>query len=204
MTQVLADPPTALAPAESDAPAADTGVLGRCRPSAERAAAAARALGLNADPAPTPEAPAHKHLRVVAPGELSPAQRRRRARALLIGSAMVALAVAFALVYFHVVLAQRQFRVDNLNNQLQQQQLTYQKLRLQVAELGSPQNIISTAEGKLGMHQPNSVTYLSPSTTIGSGGSSGRGSTAGATKTSQGPAGDANWPAIKSQLAGSP
>ena len=73
---------------------------------------------------------------------------------------MLALVVAFGLVYLHVVLAQRQFRLDQLNAGVQQDQLSYQKLRLQVAELASPQQIISTAEGKLGMVQPGSITYL--------------------------------------------
>lgn len=221
MTQVLTAPPRVPAGGpppsapEDASPGAPAGgpaeVLVRCRPSEERAAAAARALGL--DPGPTAAVPdqspsrrpgAKPHLRVVGPGELTPVQRRRRARAILVGSAMVALAIAFALVYFHVILAQRQFKVDDLNNRVQQQQLTYQKLRLQVAELGSPQNIISTAEGRLAMVQPASVTYLTPSTTIGSSGSSAGTGKASASSTSQGPAGDANWPAIKSQLAGSP
>ena len=82
--------------------------------------------------------------------------------------------------------------------QVQQEQLAYQKLRLQTAQLGSPQNIISTAEGQLGMTQPASVTYLSPSTTTAASSSSRTATASGGT--SQAPAGDANWPAIKSQL----
>ena len=129
---------------------------------------------------------------------------------------MLALVVAFGLVYLHVVLAQRQFSLDQLNAGVQQDQLSYQKLRLQVAELASPQQIISTAEGKLGMVQPGSITYLTaPVQATAAAGSvqvSGGstlvmpGSTASAspsTKT-QAPEGVADWPSIKSQLAGSP
>jgi hypothetical protein len=105
------------------------------------------------------------------------------------------------LVYMHVVLAQRQFAIDRLNSTVQNQQAQYQALRLQVAQLGSPQNIIATAEGQLGMVQPASVSYLTPKQTVG--GSSTPGSTRPASST-RAPAGDADWPLIKSQLAGSP
>jgi cell division protein FtsL len=112
-------------------------------------------------------------------------------------------AVAFALVYLHVVLAQRQFALDHLTTKVQADQATYQRLRLQVAELGSPQHIISTAEGKLGMRQPASVIYLTPSVTIK--GTSAAAGAAGTSKSAaQAPAGDADWPQIKAQLAGSP
>ena len=112
-------------------------------------------------------------------------------------------AIAFGLVYMHVVLAQRQFTLDQLNTQVQQQQQSYQKLRLQVAELGSPQNVIAAAVGRLGMHQPASITYLQPTTTIGAPASTPpRASNSRTTVTA--PAGDADWPQIKSQLAGSP
>ncbi len=112
------------------------------------------------------------------------------------------LAVAFGLVYLHVVLAQRQFALDRLTTKVQTEQASYQKLRLQVAQLASPQHIISTAEGQLGMVQPGTVTYLTPTVTIGgtppATAAAPRGAIVGA------PAGDANWPEIKSQLAGSP
>jgi cell division protein FtsL len=128
----------------------------------------------------------------------------------------MAVVVAFGLVYLHVVLAQRQFRLDQLNARVQQDQLSYQKLRLQVAELASPQQIISTAEGKLGMVQPGSVTYLTApvqaaaaagSVQVGGGstlvlpGSTTKGSSS---SVMQAPEGDADWPSIKSQVAGSP
>jgi cell division protein FtsL len=122
---------------------------------------------------------------------------------LLVGAIAIALAVAFALVYLHVILAQRQFRLDKLDAEVQQQQITYQKLRLTVAELGSPQHIVSTAEGKLGMLPAGRVSYLSPATTIpGASPVSPLGSPGGSS--GQAPAGDADWPRVKSQLAGSP
>jgi cell division protein FtsL len=143
-----------------------------------------------------------RHLRVV-----EPRSRRRlpSARTLFVGGAGVAIAVAFGLVYLHVVMAQRQFQLDDLNAKVSAEQAQYQQLRLQVAQLDSPQQIIYTAEGKLGMRQPESVTYLSPP--AGSAGSS-----SGLASQSQpgkggvipAPEGDANWPKIKADLAGTP
>jgi hypothetical protein len=170
------------------------------------------ALALASAPGTRPQKEAEarpRHLRVVEPG-LSPAQRRRRARAALIGSIGAAAFIGLALVYFHVVLAQRQFAIDHLNSQVAQAQREYQSERLQVAQLSSPQHIISEAEGQLGMVQPSKVSYLTPSASTGASTSSATIAALGATgaspvlPASQAPAGDANWPTIKSQLAGQP
>jgi len=165
-----------------------------------RAAAVAVAVAL-------PEQEEERHLRVVEAPVRTLAQRRRRARILLASVAGLAAVVAFGLVYLHVVLAQRQFTLDRLNAQVQTAQANYQQLRLKVAELGSPQHIITNAEGRLGMHQPTAVTYVTPSTQVaGSGPSTSRapspsGSASGVVPA---PAGGADWPSIKSLLAGSP
>jgi cell division protein FtsL len=167
-------------------------------------AGADRAVAARIDPAAKPAAhPEPAPLRVVEPVKLTPARRRRRARALLLVGGTLIVAVALGLVYFHVVLAQRQFALNRLDTSVQNERATYERLRLQVAQLGSPQHIISTAEGQLGMRQPTSVNYLTPTVADGSGtvwsNNLPSGPTAGL-----GPAGDADWPLIKSQLAGSP
>jgi cell division protein FtsL len=87
----------------------------------------------------------------------------------------------FATVVFHVVLTQNQFKLDRLSNEATTEQARYQRLRLQVAELESPDRIVATAQEKLGMVQPAKVTYLAPvapaPTTVGdSDGTSGRAS----------------------------
>lgn len=159
-----------------------------------------------ADP-PTKEEPRPRHLRVVPEG-LSPAQRRRRARALVMASIGAAAMIGLALVYFHVVLAQRQFALDRLQSQVQSAQSTYQQQRLEVAQLGSPGQIIARAEGQLGMIQPDSVAYVAPA----AGGPTGTGTSkqplgqVGRSEVSsvEAPAGDAAWPTIKQQLAGIP
>jgi cell division protein FtsL len=109
-------------------------------------------------------------------------------------------AVSFGLVYLHVVLAQRQFALDRLTAKVQAEQTAYQNLRLQVARLASPEHVISTAEGQLGMRQPASVTYLTPTTSIGGPATSKVASSGSAPRA---PLGDADWSQIKSQLAGS-
>jgi hypothetical protein len=159
---------------------------------------------------------------------------------MFVGGLGTATFVCFALVYLHVLLAQRQFRIDHLNGEVQREQAAYQQLRLQVAGLGSPAHIVSTAEGQLGMLQPSKVTYLVPSQSVpaqavppqstvsqlpagqtgpASGSSSDQAAGPGAAAAGKGsngasstysttptkaPVGDADWPTIKSQLAGVP
>jgi cell division protein FtsL len=142
-----------------------------------------------------------RHLRVVEP---KPRRLLPKARTLFVVGAGTAIAVAFALVYLHVVMAQRQIQLDNLDTKLTAEQAQYQALRLQVAQLDSPQQIIKTAEGQLGMRQPNSVTYLSPP--AGSTAASSSGLAAQPKATAGGvipaPQGDADWPKFKADLAG--
>lgn len=173
--------------------------------------AGAAALAVVPEPSETGGPARPRHLKVVPEPGLSPAQRRRRARAALFAGIAGATLVGLALVYFHVVLAQRQFAVDRLDTQLQQAQTAYQQKRLEVAQLGSPAHIISMAEGQLGMVQPTKVTYLTApagtvpgGTSASSGDANAAGDQASRTTATTAPAGDADWPQIKSELAGLP
>lgn len=163
--------------------------------------------------------PERRHLTLVERQASRLTSPTTRTRLLLAGAAAGAVAIAFVLVYLHVVMAQRQFRLDSLSARVATQQASYSRLRLQVAQLESPQRIIATAEGTLGMRQPASVTYLSPASPVPVGGSlagaagvaggsvappAGAGPAASRTGPVPAPAGDADWPQIKSQLAGSP
>lgn len=180
-------------------------------PSAVAAGLGAAALAA-ARPEPVPQERSRpRHLKVVEPGTLSAAQRRRRARALLVATIGAGSFIAFSLVYLHVVLAQRQFRIDHLNAEVSKAQTSYQNLRLRVAQLGSPQQIISSAEGRLGMVQPSKVVYLTPSAPASSGSASpgqnpvaNGGNPSAGSPSAQAPAGNAAWPTIKSQPAGTP
>jgi cell division protein FtsL len=115
--------------------------------------------------APRPEAapaPAERrHLRVVPPGYLSPRARQRRARLLvvLIGGAIAA--ALFGVVAFHVVLTQNQLDIQHLQAEADAASVKQQQLRLQVAQLESPERVVDAAQ-KLGMVPPATVRYLSP------------------------------------------
>ncbi|MHB1534694.1 MAG: cell division protein FtsL [Acidimicrobiales bacterium] len=140
--------------------------------------------------------PSPRHLRIV------DARRRGRrapvsgARLVLASVALMAVGVVFGLVYLHVVMAQRQFALDRLDQQRAAAEAQYADLRLQVAQLSSPRQIMSTAEGKLGMRPPASVTYLTPPAAV-----------AGLTGAAPAPGAagvGADWPRIKALLAGTP
>ncbi len=172
------------------------------------------AAGVAGAPLRRPAAPSSRspdHLRVVAPRHRTPADQPRRL--LLATGVIVISAVAFGLVYLHVVLAQRQFALDDLTTRVTHQQEQYQQLRLQVAQLESPTRIIAVAEGRLGMREPSSVTYLTPSGPGGPPPTAGpaaaaspapSASAAYANPRDAAPPGDADWPKIKSLLAGRP
>lgn len=83
---------------------------------------------------------------------------RAAAQPLAVGrvGALLAVVTVFALVtavVFHVVLAQNQMELDQLNGQIVKAQRTYEQRRLTTALLASPQRVIQEAE-KLGLVQP--------------------------------------------------
>jgi cell division protein FtsL len=171
-------------------------------PSRATAAAAAPVRA----PAPQPRSPQrdrqkpaeqpNRVLRVVRPNDLSPRARKRRARlAAAATCALVGLGL-FATVVFHVVITQNQFRLDDLRDKATVEQTRYERLRLEVAHLESPDRVVATAQDRLGMVQPAKVSYLAPpATTAGTAGSSAP--TAGSTN-------KGSWSAVKSQLASHP
>ena len=175
------------------------------------AAPARRGAPLTATPRPAPAtAPVkqdpekqHRRLRVVRPGELSPRARRRRARlAAVFTVGLIALGL-FATVVFHVVITQNQFRLDHLRDQASAEQTRYQRLRLQVAELESPERIVATAQDRLGMVQPPKVAYLAPQQPApGAQPAKQQHDTPSTGAGAQGAS--TNWSAVKSQLAQHP
>ena len=147
--------------------------------------------------------PGASHLRLI---EMGSKPRFRPSPRMLFGLCVAtATFVCLGLVYVHVVLAQRQFALDTTNARIAAQETTYQGLRLRVAELSSPANIIATAEGKLGMVQPSSVNYLTPTGADHPASTAAKGSAAApAGPTSLTPGSDSDWPAVKSLIAGLP
>jgi hypothetical protein len=150
-----------------------------------------------------------RHLRLVR----EQARRRANGRRLLVsaGIALVGL-FSLALVTLHVLIAENQFTLDRLQQTTAAEQTSYEKLRLEVAEQEAPARIVSDAEGRLGLVQPGSVTYLpaipsQASHDVQGGGAAADGtvsnsSTAAGTITA--PQGDADWPSVKPYLSGSP
>ena len=111
-------------------------------------------------PAARPKAPSRPgHLRVVVP---SKRRRLRVSPALVVGSLLLVVAVAFGVAIAQVFLAQGQVRLDQMEAELISEQSRYQTLRKDVAELESPSRIVAAAE-KQGMVVPEDVVYLQPS-----------------------------------------
>jgi cell division protein FtsL len=142
--------------------------------------------------------PAPRHLRLVGDEELAAIRRRHWVR---LGGMVLAgfvIALLFAAVGMHVMLAQNQFRLDQLNADAAQQQAKYQQLRLQVDQLSSPARIIGTAEGRLGLVAPGPVTFLSPSRATPAAGGPVTATPSGGPAPARAPA---DWSTVKPQLA---
>jgi cell division protein FtsL len=120
----------------------------------------------SSQPAPQrrPSAPPKRPpLRVVTEAELREAKRRARTRTSVLVGAVVFAITIFGVVVAHVLLIQGQFELDSLQRASAQRQAQYDRLRLQVAQLESPDRIVATAQQRLGMVSPPTITYLAPS-----------------------------------------
>jgi cell division protein FtsL len=100
-------------------------------------------------------------LRIVADREFS-ARGRRRRRRLATSAAVVLLCVSlFGVVAFHVILTEGQLDLERLRAEASSQTARNTRLRLEVAQLESPDWIVAAA-GSFGMKPAENVTYLSP------------------------------------------
>lgn len=123
--------------------------------------------------------------------------RRRRARVVTAAALLLLVAGVFGLVASHVVLTQNQFRLERLEAKATEAQARYERLRLRVARLESPERIVAVAQERLGMVPPPGVTYLSPTGTAD-------GDPAGADADDGLAAGGRDWPTVKRRLASRP
>ena len=112
------------------------------------------------EPLRRPAAPATRtHLRLVDAREL----RARRRTRLVTGTLIVAVfAGLFSIVAMRVLLAQGQATVDRLSASIEAKQAARQDLRLTVAELEAPAQVVAAARQRLGMITPAVVVYLTP------------------------------------------
>src|SRR5258708_23275076 len=81
-------------------------------------------------------------LQVVPAGYRPPQARRRRARLITAGAIAIACVLVFGLAGIHVLLTEGQVRLGHLQTQSHHAQAEYVRLRLQVAQLESPQRIV--------------------------------------------------------------
>lgn len=153
---------------------------------------------------PRQEAPARPALRVVRTAELSARGRRRRARLLLAAGMTVVAALLLGMVAFQVVLTQGQVRLERLEAEATAQQDRYERLRLQVAQLESPERVVASAQERLGMVPPASIRYLAPQGASGEDTSPLAGVAANAAAPKPSPPATTDWSQVKPHLAARP
>jgi cell division protein FtsL len=168
----------------------------------DRTAAATAAARPAPAPAPAPSRSPRPPLRVVE-GEAAPrpVDRRRRARLRVAVTMVVVVGGLFGLVASHVVLTQGQFRLQQVESRASEAQARYERLRLQVAALESPERIVAAAQERLGMVPPPGVKYLSPTGVSEQPAGNGAGATPGKGQVAEGPE---DWSAVKRHLASQP
>jgi cell division protein FtsL len=136
-------------------------------PTAAVAMGGASAAVAVAAPAPRPARPAAppaarpRHLRVVAPSERL---RHRLTPATAVLATLAVFGVLLAVAVAQTVLVQGQGRLDQLDAQLTVEQARYQELRLEVAQLESPERVVAAAQAQ-GMVTPDDLVYLQPEAT---------------------------------------
>jgi cell division protein FtsL len=100
----------------------------------------------------------------------------------------ILLVAVFGVVAAHVLLTQRQFRLDALERKAATEEATYERLRLEVAQLEAPERIVAAAQ-QLGMVPPANVTYVSSTRPTP------------AATANDAPAPEDQWATVKSHLA---
>lgn len=71
--------------------------------------------------------------------------------------------VLFGVVVAHVLLMQGQFELAQLQQTSAKEQASYDRLRLEVSQLESPEVVVDVAQHRLGMVVPPRIRYLAPS-----------------------------------------
>ena len=94
-------------------------------------------------PEPTPSE--RRHLRVVPSNYVSARTRRKRARLLVVLAGVAIAGALFGVVAFHVVLTQNQLDLQHLRAEADTASAKQQQLRLQVAQLESPERVVDDA-----------------------------------------------------------
>jgi hypothetical protein len=96
----------------------------------------------------------------------------RPLRLALVAGAILTVGTIFGAAIFHVLLIQSEFRLDHLNKEAAKEEVRYEKLRLDVAQLSAPERIVATAQQRLGMVVPPQIAYLMAPAVVDSKGTS--------------------------------
>jgi cell division protein FtsL len=105
-----------------------------------------------------PEPAAERHLEVV---RKRPPNRFRLTPKTGVSLTVLLFGGLFGVAVSHALLIEGQLRLDRLDQQVSQEQARYERLRLDVAELESPERILTDAQ-EMGMVPPQDVTWLTP------------------------------------------
>lgn len=84
----------------------------------------------------------------------------RPLRLALVAGAILTVGTIFGAAVFHVLLVQSEFRLDQLKREAAKEEVRYERLRLDVAQLSAPERIVAAARQRLGMVVPPQVAYL--------------------------------------------
>ncbi len=125
------------------------------RPAEPRRAPSTGDHGKHNPPAKAPT-PARPPLRIVT------AAPRRRLGWVLLGACALLFVGMLALTAFQARIAQNQIRIDRLDQELRDARAYYDRLRLAVAQLESPEYVVPRATNDLEMVSAETPHYLSP------------------------------------------
>ncbi len=153
----------------------DSGAAGSARAASDQAPYSRDATAPQLRPRPTRETPAPS-----SPDPSTPSPRRRQAPLRVVEAAPrrhsvgVLVAGLCALIFVgllgltavQVTLAQNQQRLDKVNHEVQEARDYYDRLRLAVAKLQSPDYIVPAATKRLGMVPAASPRYLTPTADV--------------------------------------
>jgi cell division protein FtsL len=103
-----------------------------------------------------------RHLRVVPPTRPSRGLGVRLSPRTGVILTVLLFAALFGVAVSHALLIEGQAKVDELDQQVAAEQARYEQLRREVAELESPQRILSEATGELGMVPAADPAWLTP------------------------------------------
>lgn len=119
-----------------------------------------------------------RHLAVVRPGSRARTQFKLTPKTGVTLTALMFSAL-FGVAVSHALLIQSQLRLDDMDKEVADEQARYEQLRLDVAELESPDRIIADAR-EMGMVDPAETVWLTPDQAAATGADDGTGADADA------------------------